>query len=372
MDLLTAIPLLTALLFPWEQGEGFDWLPPAQKPLVLTFTGDIMAHDVNYKMSDFSKIYESLAPILLEDDLSFANLEAPVDPHKPYSSYPSFNVHPEYVQAAIQGGFEAFSLANNHCNDQGLDSMKATLKFFKELPGTGPLYHGLKSDPSAAVPAMVREVNGIRVGLVSFTSLLNQARGKEWAEFYPYADFYSSQVDEAMVTSLESRIREEKKSCDILIVGFHDGLEYVNKPFPAQVSLYRKLVEAGADVVWAHHPHVVLPVEVWPSGNRQGIILYSLGNFISGQAWRLGPGDKLSDRARTGDGVLVQVRVHRLKNGFFPVLGEIHHLNNYRHPLFGMITGLTRMWAETLDSPAWREFYQARLKIQEKVIENLP
>lgn len=369
---LSLLPLILTLVSPWEGAGGFRWLPPGQQPVVLTFTGDIMAHDVNFRMPDYSRIYENLVPLLQADDLTFGNLEFPVDPSKPMSSYPSFNVHPSYVEAAVKAGFEAFSLANNHSNDHKEDSMRATLASLKGINFPGLIYHGLRTAAGKPEPAAQIEVRGLKIGLISVTSLLNQPRGKDFIEYYPYADFYTGKVDEKIAQELEDRIRREKTRCDLLIVGFHDGLEYVHKPYPAQVKMYRRLVEAGADIIWGHHPHVVLPVEVYRTGSRQGLILYSLGNFISGQTWRLKPEDKASDRARTGDGILVQVQVHRTRTGVLPVLGEITHLNNYKHPVHGMITGPTSHWASTLENSAWQEYYRHRLEVQKKVIETPP
>jgi poly-gamma-glutamate synthesis protein (capsule biosynthesis protein) len=90
---------------------------PPRPPLVLTFAGDIMAHTVNFMMDDYRRIYEDLRPVLTADDLSFGNLETPVADSLPMSTFPSFNVHSAYLRAAVDGGFDVFSLANNHAND---------------------------------------------------------------------------------------------------------------------------------------------------------------------------------------------------------------------------------------------------------------
>jgi len=87
--------------------------------LQLTFAGDIMIHTANYLTADYPAIYRSIAPLLRKDDLSFANLEFPVDPSRPFSSYPRFNGSPEYLRAAVEAGIDVFSLANNHAFDQG-------------------------------------------------------------------------------------------------------------------------------------------------------------------------------------------------------------------------------------------------------------
>ena len=101
--------------------------------LKLSFIGDVMAHDVNFNMKDFSVMYENVAEYLLADDLTFGNLEFPIDNSLPYSTYPNFNVHSEYVEAVINAGVDVFSLANNHSNDQGISGVLATLDSAKNL-----------------------------------------------------------------------------------------------------------------------------------------------------------------------------------------------------------------------------------------------
>ncbi len=53
------------------------------EPLRLSFVGDLMAHDVNYEMADYDRIYDGIRDLFLADDLTFANLELVVDPSRP-------------------------------------------------------------------------------------------------------------------------------------------------------------------------------------------------------------------------------------------------------------------------------------------------
>ena len=94
----------------------------------LLFAGDIMAHTNNYHISSFDKIWRDVKYLIDGNDLVFANIEAPIDTTKPVSSYPNFNMPQNYVQAAVDAGFNVFSLCNNHSNDQYLDGIKETLK----------------------------------------------------------------------------------------------------------------------------------------------------------------------------------------------------------------------------------------------------
>ena len=72
-------------------------------------------------------MYAGVRVILLSDDLTFSNLEAPVNENLPYISYPRFNIHREYVQAAIDAGIEVFPLTNNHSLDHDVTGIYQTI-----------------------------------------------------------------------------------------------------------------------------------------------------------------------------------------------------------------------------------------------------
>ena len=85
--------------------------------LHLVFAGDIMGHDVNYRMADYRDIYRGVRQYLGDADLAVANLELPVDPTRAESGYPRFNGNAAYVRAAVEAGFNLLSTANNHAFD---------------------------------------------------------------------------------------------------------------------------------------------------------------------------------------------------------------------------------------------------------------
>lgn len=132
----------------------------AAAPLRLSFTGDLMAHSINYEMQDYDKIYKGLEGLLLEDDLTFGNVEFPMDPDRPMASFPSFNIHTPYLEAFIGAGLDVFSIANNHTADIGTESLIATVKAATELTKESlrPLYFSGASpvplsDPTAGTPS---------------------------------------------------------------------------------------------------------------------------------------------------------------------------------------------------------------------------
>ncbi len=281
-------------------------LAPSEEVLTFSFVGDIMAHSVNFQMPEYDRIYDDLRPILLEDDASFANLEFPIDESAPYATYPRFNVHRPYVEAAIRGGFDVFSLANNHSTDRFRSGVLETLDAADALSEDyGVRFSGLRRDAAAPWELEILEFEGTRVGFVAFTGFLNDP----WngAELVYLADHRVA----ASRASLLGAIESWDGDCDVLIVSYHAGIEYVLDPDPDKAAFLREMVAAGADVVWAHHPHVLQPWEMvrGPDGGDK-LVLYSLGNFISGQTWRLSAEDYRRHRAFTGDTAVVQVRLH--------------------------------------------------------------
>lgn len=78
---------------------------------------------------------------------------------------------------------------------------------------------------------------------------------------------------------MEKAIREAKNLADLVVVSMHYGEEYVLEPDNLQVSISRAAIDAGADLVVGHHPHVVQKTEKY----KEGYIAYSLGNFVFDQ-----------------------------------------------------------------------------------------
>ena len=159
-----------------------------QDSLLVTFAGDLMAHKPNWDRGHFDEIYEDIKDELLECPLVFANLETPVCDSKPYSTYPNFNVHHEYVEAAIDAGFNVFSLTNNHTNDQFLEGINSTREWFlKKEAETNetqrPVFAcGLKNKPEDPLTYMIIKQDDWTILFVSITEILN-------------TNYYSSYID---------------------------------------------------------------------------------------------------------------------------------------------------------------------------------
>ena len=280
--------------------------------ITLLFTGDIMAHSVNYQISSYSKIYKDIKFYLDQADLTFANLEAPVDTTKPASSYPNFNMTEKYVQAAVDAGFDVFSLCNNHTNDQFqsgiLETIKTTKKIIDKTENQGEkvYFSGIKESPEAAFTYNIIENHGWKILFLPVTELLNRPDASSYINFIKTDDKSRNNFLQ-YITELK-----EKNPCDLFVLSLHTSEpEYTRNITSRQNQFYMDLISAGVDVVWANHAHIIKnrKVIVNTKEKRDKLIMYANGNVISGQRTKPDFNSKNPDgeRDNTGDGLFYKV-----------------------------------------------------------------
>ena len=293
-----------------------------KEPLALSvvFAGDIMAHEENFSMKKpFGTIWTDIEKYVKDTDLAFANIEAPVVDEKDWQSYPTFNMKSEYVEEVIKTGFNVFSLANNHTNDQGVEGMKATYAYFKAKEAQTkdtdrPIYSaGVKPSADSPLTYQVIEKDGWKVLFVAVTEVLNSFKGVSYID-------YASPTSEARAGFVKklARLREENP-VDLFVLSIHCAEpEYVRTVMQSQRDFYYKLIqEARVDVVWANHPHVAKGWDIvgnLKSEKLDKMVMYALGNTISGQ--RRDPQFTAPETARdyTGDGYLIRVKFTKKYN----------------------------------------------------------
>ncbi len=279
--------------------------PEPKEPLNLTFTGDVMAHEVNYTRKPYDAIYTDVASLFKGDDFSFANLEFPIDDDKPLATFPMFNIHTDYVQSAIKAGLEVFSNANNHACDQGEDSVLATMASMKKLKTQSNIsYTGLREDPSQTYVTLPLSARGWKIGFLAVTSYLNVSEGAKYVQRVTWRT--ASQRK-----SLLDFIKREASRYDLYILSFHGGTEYAKDCPDDQKDLFYDLIKAGVSILWAHHPHVLQPWERVTYNKSTRLIMYSTGNLISGQGAAINPvlGGADQDKAATMISAIFQVGV---------------------------------------------------------------
>ena len=282
------------------------------KEITLTFTGDLMAHTNVTRMKDFSIIYEDILHIMKNDDLTFTNLETPVVNNLDYENFPNFNVKNPFPLAAINAGIEVFSLTNNHTNDQGLEGIKSTRKFFEDYNNSQVdeskkvYFAGIKEKSGGDFTYQVIEKNGFKIIFMAFTEIFNTPNYRSW--------FDTQGTTDENRKNLYKKITELKKhhSADIFVLSVHcEEPEYVRTVTKKRKDFYHNLLDAGVDILWANHPHVSQEWEVVKSDKtpyKTKYIMYSVGNFVSGQRYRRNYQDPESAREYTGDSFLFQIK----------------------------------------------------------------
>lgn len=259
---------------------------PVYTDAVWVAVGDIMMHspqlpgayDQAAKRYNFDPFFTEVKPILEQGDWVMGNLETPVaGPSFGYSGYPKFNAPAELAEALKHAGFNLITNANNHSMDQGEQGLLRTLENLKalELQTTGTF-----ATQEEANSLLLSEKNGIVMGLLAYTYGTN---GIILPEDKPYL---VSLIDVQKMIADIKRIREA--GADLVTIALHFGTEYQTVPNDEQKRLARSLIAAGADIIAGSHPHVVQPYEVVESFDddghaKKGLIIYSMGNFISNQ-----------------------------------------------------------------------------------------
>ncbi len=280
--------------------------------ITLLFAGDIMAHSVNYYISDYPKIWRDVKYMIEPCDLAFANIESPIDETQKPANYPNFNMPQAYIEAAIDAGFDVFSLCNNHTNDQGKNGIKETEKTTQRLiarskeRGHDIYFSGLKDSKEADFTWNLIEKNGWRILFLPMTEILNRPQN---SEFINYVENTEKARKEFIQYVKELR---QKNPCDLMVLSVHAyETEYTRKVTETQDKYYQELLEAGVDILWANHAHIIKDRKYFYYSDTQShkVIMYANGNTISGQRTKpeLTSKNPTGERDNTGDGLMVKL-----------------------------------------------------------------
>ena len=245
--------------------------------LSLLFVGDIMQHDSNIAAAfnpvtgkyDYSACFEYVTPILQSADLAIGNLELTLA-GKPYKGYPQFSAPNELAYELKRAGFDVLVTANNHSVDRGKKGIERTIDVLDTLT---MLHTGTFKDSVARVltyPLLV-EKNEFRLSLLNYTYATNGIP-------VPRPSIVNL-IDTVQIKKDLEKARGQHS--DAIIVFMHWGDEYQSLPNKEQKRLTNLCFREGAKLVIGSHPHVLQPME-WRKEKDQ-LIAYSLGNFVSGQ-----------------------------------------------------------------------------------------
>ena len=272
------ILLLLALLLPLGAAGAEQ---PEEQRFVLTFVGDCTLGGtpdlfsaklglVEIVGEDYGYPFRNVQQYFSEDDATFINLEGPLtDQGFPAKKRFAFRGPSRFINILTQCSVDVVSVANNHTRDYGQVGYESTLSLLQEaqIPYA-------EHEKASLFPLPC----GLKVGM--------------------YGMAYNRMDQKQMVDAIASL---RKQGAELVIVAAHWGSEGSYRCNDEQRSLAHAAVDAGADIVWGSHPHVLQGMETY----GDGIIFYSLGNFSFG-------GNGAPDDY---DSVLVQQEVIRSADG---------------------------------------------------------
>lgn len=247
-----------------ESGQSADSeeVPEDVISITISAAGDVTlgnTHVQNYNRSfremydaveDKSYFFENVYEYFAQDDMTIVNLEGTLTFAEEMREGVTYNIKgdPEYAQILTLGDVEAVSMANNHRRDyleQGCEDTEAA------ITGEGIVW---AYDNNVGI----YETKGIKIGIISVNEV---AYGRNIMKF---------------VESGMKKLDEEE--VDLRIVCCHWGIEREYYPEQDQMDLGRMCIDAGADLVLGHHPHVLQGIEQY----NGKYIVYSLANFCFG------------------------------------------------------------------------------------------
>ena len=254
--------------------------------IMISAVGDVMMgstfpDDTRLPPNDGKELLRAFTPILSAGDIVFGNLEGPMldggvstkcPPQKPAADGTpakvncyAFRVPTSYGQNLKDAGFTVMSVANNHAGDFGDQGRASTRETLDDL---GIHYAGSDREKFATT---IFEVKGLRVGFAGFA----------------HNDVVPNVNDLAAARELVAGL---KKKVDLVVVSFHGGAEGVTHQhvFPGTEMFYGEprgdlrafahtVIDAGADLVLGHGPHVLRGMEVY----KGHLVVYSMGNFCT-------------------------------------------------------------------------------------------
>lgn len=223
---------------------------------VLTFVGDCtLANQKGASLTsgfigtvgkDYGYPFADVMEYFANDTATFINLEGTfTDSTYSEDKMFAFKGPKDYINILTQGSVEFANVANNHTYDYGQQGFNDTIALLEE--------HGIAYAESRKT-ALFEVADGLKIGVYSVAGAYN-------------------------TNGLAQNIKSLKNAgADIIVACMHWGQEYYYVPNMDQVTIARAAIDAGADIVYGHHPHVLQKIEQY----KDGVIFYSLGNFSFG------------------------------------------------------------------------------------------
>lgn len=251
-------------------------LPARQDPVCLVAAGDIMLSRgvarESRRHGDLHHPFLRIQKYLKNCDVVFGNLENPVTPGGEITAPEmTLRADPGAETALKDAGFSILSLANNHLPDFGPQGLQDTLQY---LDRAGIGHAGAGKTENEAYAENLIEVKGMKLAFLAFTDPGLIPESYLVGVGNPGVAFLDRE-------KVRGAVQDAREKADFVVASIHAGAEYELGPDQIQIQYAHLAIDAGADLVLGHHPHVVQKVEKY----KGKYIFYSLGNFIFDQKW---------------------------------------------------------------------------------------
>jgi hypothetical protein len=246
--------------------------PPEEtkEPLLIHGTGDVSldpGYIPAFQSNGYGWAWSGLNGLFKRDDLTVINHECPsTDIVAPLAKTFVFRCDPDALDEAVDAGVDVASLANNHGFDQGPEALLDSVRNLRRA-GIVPIGAGASAEEADA-PAYV-DVGGWRIGLVGVGEVIDPP------EQVAVGNEIGTAVGHDFPRALRA-IEEAESNADLVIVVIHWGVELDTQPRDYQVEEARRMIDAGADVIFGHHAHRLQPMDTY----KGRPIFYGLGNFV--------------------------------------------------------------------------------------------
>lgn len=303
---------------------------PIEREIVLSAVGDIMVHRTQLTRAynpqseefDFTESFDQIKDYIMPHDYAIGNFETTLSGkdegirlensqyYLGYQGYPTFNSPEILAKNIYNAGFDMMATANNHCFDGWTGGITNTIDTLDSvgLDHVGTYKH--KDDERV----FIKDIEGIKVAFFNYTYSTNGIIPPKDHEYMVNTfDNYDEAHMENMYDEVSTFITESK-DVDLHVVSIHFGNEYYIHPNHYQKEISEELIRAGADVIIGSHPHVLQPldimeVELEDGSVREGLIIYSLGNFLSSQIYTN------SDPVPKDAGVIMNMTINKSDQG---------------------------------------------------------
>ncbi len=275
---------------PKQVAEGKEEIEEEKVPdditINMTVTGDVLCHNTNFwdaydastDSYDFSYVFEDIEKYFSSADIAVGTIETSfAGKEAGYSNYPTFNSPEELATDLKELGYDVMAMATNHCLDKGYKGLVSTIE---ELDKAGIKHIGTYKSEEDSKEILIQDVKGIKMAFLNYTYGTNGIpipTGKEYSVNLIDKDKIKADIEKA-----------KKLNADVICVNMHWGEEYRQTATPEQEELADFLFQNGVDLILGSHTHCLEPMEkrtvtLADGTKKDGFVIYSLGNFMSGQ-----------------------------------------------------------------------------------------